>query len=64
MASASCNAEVTGQEVFVVKKRNDRKMQRAMLQFFKPENSFMIRSGRDALIPANPPMAVWKDDTI
>jgi hypothetical protein len=46
----------------------DRKLQRALLQFFKPENYFEVRealmkagrqdligSGCDALIPASPP---------
>ncbi len=58
----------TGEEVYTAKKLNDRKMQRALLQFFKPENYFEVRkalleagradligSGCDALIPANPP---------
>ncbi len=59
---------LTKQEVFVAKNLNDRKMQRALLQFFKPENYFMVREalikagrgdliggGCDALIPAQPP---------
>ena len=59
---------ITGQEVFVARNLNDRKMQRALLQFFKPENYFMVRDalikagrgdliggGCDALIPAQPP---------
>jgi hypothetical protein len=58
----------TGQEVFVAKHLRDRKLQRALLQFFKPENYFEVRkaleqagrtdligSGCDALIPAHPP---------
>jgi uncharacterized radical SAM protein YgiQ len=58
----------TGQEVYTAKKLNDRKLQRALLQFFKPENYFEVRkalmeagradligSGCDSLIPANPP---------
>jgi radical SAM superfamily enzyme YgiQ (UPF0313 family) len=56
------------QEVYIAKNLNDRKMQRALLQFFKPENYFEVRkaleaAGRidliggscDALIPAHPP---------
>ncbi len=48
----------------------DRKMQRALMQFFKPENYFMVReallkagrgdligNGCDCLIPAHPPKA-------
>ena len=60
----------TGEEVFTAKHLRDRKLQRALLQFFKPENYFEVReallkagradligSGCDALIPANPPKA-------
>lgn len=55
-------------EVFVAKHLRDRKVQRALLQFFKPENYFEVRnaleeagrqeligSGCDALIPERPP---------
>jgi uncharacterized radical SAM protein YgiQ len=58
----------TGDEVYTAKHLRDRKLQRALLQFFKPENYFEVRealqkagrqdligSGCDALIPANPP---------
>ena len=58
----------TGEEVFTAKHLRDRKLQRALLQFFKPENYFEVRealqkagrmdligSGCDSLIPANPP---------
>ncbi len=58
----------TGQEVYTARKLQDRKMQRALLQFFKPENYFEVRdalmkagrsdligSGCDALISAQPP---------
>ena len=58
----------TGKEVYVAKGLKDRKMQRALMQFFKPENWFTVRealiqagrqdligSGCDCLIPANPP---------
>jgi hypothetical protein len=54
--------------VEVVKQMRDRKHQRALMQFFKPENWFEVRealvqadrtdligNGCDALIPANPP---------
>lgn len=58
----------TKKEVYVAKGLRDRKMQRALMQFFKPENWFTVReallearrpdligSGCDCLIPANPP---------
>jgi uncharacterized radical SAM protein YgiQ len=58
----------TGQEVYVAKNLRDRRMQRALMQFFKPENYFLCRealiqagradligNGCDALIPAHPP---------
>src|SRR5271163_1485988 len=58
----------TRKEVFVAKHLRDRKLQRALLQFFKPENYFEVRKaleqagrtdliggGCDALIPAQPP---------
>jgi uncharacterized radical SAM protein YgiQ len=58
----------TGEEVYIAKGLRDRKMQRALMQFFKPENYFMVReallkaergdligSGCDCLIPAHPP---------
>ncbi len=58
----------TGKEVHVARGLNDRKMQRALLQFFKPENYFEVRAallqakradlignGCDCLIPAQPP---------
>jgi hypothetical protein len=57
-----------GQEVFVARGLRDRKMQRALMQFFKPENYFTVRealvqagrqdligSGCDALIPGQLP---------
>ena len=58
----------TGEEVYVAKGLRDRKLQRALMQFFKPENYFMVReallkagrgdligNGCDCLIPAHPP---------
>jgi hypothetical protein len=58
----------TKQEVYVAKNLRDRKMQRALRQFFKPENWFTVRealiqagrqdrigNGCDCLIPAQPP---------
>jgi hypothetical protein len=58
----------TGQEVYVARHLRDRKLQRALLQFFKPENYFEVRKaleeagrtdliggGCDALISAQPP---------
>jgi Domain of unknown function (DUF3362) len=60
----------TGKEVYVAKALRDRKMQQALMQFFKPENYFMVRgallkagrgdligNGCDCLIPAHPPKA-------
>jgi hypothetical protein len=60
----------TGEEVFVAKHLRDRKLQRALLQFFKPDNYFEVRqalsaagrsdligSGCDCLIPSQPPKA-------
>jgi hypothetical protein len=57
----------TKQEVFVAKGLRDRKMQRALMQFSKPENWFTVRevliqagrkdpigTGCDCLIPAHP----------
>ena len=56
------------QEVYIARNLRDRKMQRALLQFFKPENWFTVRealiqagrqdligNGCDCLIPAQPP---------
>jgi uncharacterized radical SAM protein YgiQ len=58
----------TKQQVYVAKGLRDRKMQRALMQFFKPENWFTVREaliearrqdliggGCDCLIPAQPP---------
>ncbi|HZV07779.1 MAG TPA: YgiQ family radical SAM protein [Gemmataceae bacterium] len=58
----------TKQEVYIARGLRDRKMQRALMQFFKPENWFMVRealiqagraeligNGCDCLIPAHPP---------
>jgi uncharacterized radical SAM protein YgiQ len=58
----------TGNEVYIAKGLRDRKMQRALMQFFKPENWFTVREaliqagrqdliggGCDCLIPAQPP---------
>src|SRR4051812_10119737 len=57
----------TKQQVYVAKAPRDRKMQRALLQFFKPENYFEVRKalieagrqdligGCEGLIPAQPP---------
>src|SRR3954452_9146746 len=63
----------TGEEVYTAKHLRDRKLQRALLQFFKPENYFEVReallkagradligSGCDALIPATPPKAALR----
>lgn len=57
----------TKKEVFVAKGLKDRKMQRALMQFFKPLNYFEVREpliqakrtdligGCEGLIPAEPP---------
>ncbi len=58
----------TKEPVYIAKQLRDRKMQRALMQFFKPENYFEVRealsqagrqdligSGCDCLIPANAP---------
>lgn len=63
----------TKKPVHVARKLNDRKMQRALMQFFKPANYFEVRktllaagredligSGCDALIPENPPPEAFK----
>jgi uncharacterized radical SAM protein YgiQ len=63
----------TGEEVFVAKHLRDRKLQRALMQFFKQENYFMVReallkagrgdligSGCDCLIPAQPSKAALR----
>jgi len=58
---------MTGKPVQVARNLGDRKMQRALMQFFKPENWFTVREalvgagrqdligGCEGLIPANPP---------
>jgi hypothetical protein len=59
---------LTKEQVYVAKGLRDRKMQRALMQFFKPENYFEVREaliqagrqdliggGCDCLIPAQPP---------
>jgi radical SAM superfamily enzyme YgiQ (UPF0313 family) len=63
----------TGEEVYTARHLRDRKLQRVLLQFFKPENYFEVReallkagradligSGCDALIPAQPPKAALR----
>jgi hypothetical protein len=58
----------TKQEVYIPRNLRDRKLQRALMQFFKPENYFQVREaliqagrqdliggGCDALILAHPP---------
>lgn len=59
---------MTKKPVQVANRLHDRRMQRALMQFFKPENYFLVReallqagrkdligNGCDALIPATPP---------
>jgi hypothetical protein len=63
----------TGEEVYTARNLRDRKLQRALLQFFKPENYFTVReallkagrsdligSGCDCLIPLQPPQAALR----
>jgi hypothetical protein len=63
----------TKEEVYVARHLHDRKLQRALMQFFKPENYFEVRkalaeagrqdligNGCDCLIPAEPPAAALK----
>jgi len=58
----------SGEEVYVAQHLRDRKLQRALLQYFRPENYFEVRkallqagrgdligNGCDALIPSQPP---------
>jgi Domain of unknown function (DUF3362) len=57
----------TKQEVYIARNLRDRKLQRALLQFFKPDNYFEVRKaleqagrtdligGCEGLIPAQPP---------
>src|SRR3954470_8111641 len=57
----------TKEEVFIARQLHDRKLQRALLQYFKPENWFEVRQalidagrqeligGCEGLIPAQPP---------
>ena len=66
----------TGEEVYIAKHLRDRKLQRAIMQFFKPENYFMVReallkagrgdligNGCDCLIPASRPrQPSWRVD--
>lgn len=58
---------MTGKKVEIARGLSDRKMQRALMQFFKPDNWFTVREalteagrqdligGCEGLIPANPP---------
>jgi uncharacterized radical SAM protein YgiQ len=63
----------TKEQVYVARHLRDRKLQRALMQFFKPENYFEVRKaleeaartdliggGCDALIPAHPPKEALK----
>jgi len=65
---------MTMKPVFVAKSLRDRKLQRALMQFFKPANYFLVRralldagrgdlvgEGCDALIPAKPPKAALEE---
>lgn len=53
----------TKQEVYVTKGLRDRKMQRALMQSFKPENWFevheaLVQAGRQNLISASQPALI------
>jgi len=63
---------MTMKPVYIAKKMRDRKFQRALLQFFKPENYFEVRDallkakrgdligeGCDCLIPSQPPKVAF-----
>src|SRR5882757_5494530 len=58
IATCMCDTGIdpfTGEEVFVARQLRDRKLQRALLQYFKPENYFEVRkaleeAGRQDLI--------------
>lgn len=63
----------TKKEVFIAKALNDRKLQRALMQFFKPDNYFEVRDallkakredligeGCDCLIPSRPPREAFE----
>jgi len=57
----------TKEQVYIARQLRDRKLQRALMQFFKPENYFEVRKtlieagrqdligGCEGLIPAQPP---------
>jgi Domain of unknown function (DUF3362) len=58
----------TREQVYIARNLKDRKLQRALMQFFKPEHYFLVRealiqagrkdligAGCDCLIPAQPP---------
>jgi radical SAM superfamily enzyme YgiQ (UPF0313 family) len=60
----------TGEEIYVARSGRERRLQRALLQFFKPENYFDVREalveagredligpGPECLIPSRPPKA-------
>jgi hypothetical protein len=59
--------------VYVARHLRDRKLQRALMQFFKPENYFQVRQaleqagrtdligGCDALIPVHPPKEALRE---
>jgi hypothetical protein len=59
---------MTGEEIYVARSGRERRLQRALLQFFKPENYFDVRDalaeagredligpGPECLIPTKPP---------
>ncbi len=64
---------MSGKQVYIAKKLHDRRLQRALLQFFKPDNWFEVRqalieagrtdligNGCDCLIPPTHPRKRWK----
>jgi uncharacterized radical SAM protein YgiQ len=66
---------ISGEEVYVARSMRERKLQRALLQFFKPENYFDVREalmeaarddligdGPECLIKARPPRSLQKEE--
>lgn len=67
---------MTGQPVYVPRSQRERRLQRALVQFFKPENYRLVRKalqqagrtdligdGPDCLIPSRPPKAAQRSRT-
>ncbi|OWK46948.1 hypothetical protein [Fimbriiglobus ruber] len=50
----------TKKPVAIAKGLNDRKMQRALMPFFRPENDFEVRDARIQGGPGGPDRRVWR----